>query len=86
MRYLRIEKGWKFIKVRKFLVSVNEMLKFQFFSNFRKALQTASSTNFKNILKNLTGSESISTDALIEYYEPLTQWLKVYFEENGIEV
>ena len=52
----------------------------------RKALQTGSSTNFKSILKTLTGSEIISTDALIEYYEPLTKWLKVYFQENGIEI
>jgi hypothetical protein len=44
-----------------------------------------SSINFKNTLKTLTGSDEISTEALMEYYEPLMRWLKAYLRENSVK-
>lgn len=52
---------------------------------FRKALQPGSSTSLQATLKTLTGSDELSTDALIEYYNPLTKWLKNYLDANNID-
>lgn len=33
-------------------------------------------------LKTLTGRETISTDAIKEYFKPLTDWMTSYLEAN----
>lgn len=56
-------------------------------SNFfisRKALKNGSEATFKTILKDLTGMDKISAAALLEYYEPLIEWLKNYLSVYNI--
>lgn len=52
---------------------------------YRKALTPGSSIPLKVVLKTLTGDDTISTDALKEYYDPLTKWLQAYLIENKID-
>jgi peptidyl-dipeptidase A len=42
----------------------------------RKMLQLGSSQHWSKTLQSFTGEETISVDALFEYFEPLYEWLK----------
>lgn len=48
-------------------------------------MRNGSSVTLQETLKTLTGSDKISADALMEYYEPLTDWLKKYLDANDVE-
>ncbi|KAL7043076.1 hypothetical protein ACKWTF_001382 [Chironomus riparius] len=50
----------------------------------KKALKNGSEATFKTILKDLTGMDKISAAALLEYYEPLIEWLKNYLSVYNI--
>ncbi|KAG5675091.1 hypothetical protein PVAND_005023 [Polypedilum vanderplanki] len=50
----------------------------------RRSLGNGSEKSFKSILKSLTGSDKISAKAMIEYYNPLIQWLQNYLETYRI--
>ncbi|CRK95324.1 CLUMA_CG008686, isoform A [Clunio marinus] len=54
-------------------------------SILKKALKSGNSDDLRTILKNLTGSDKISTDALMEYYKPLTVWLSDYLQSHNIK-
>ena len=47
-----------------------------FLEFFRKMLELGKSKKWPEILKQYTGSSEISAAPLIQYFKPLTEWLK----------
>lgn len=43
------------------------------------------SISLQNALLTLTGSETISASALLEYYSPLIKWLETYLAAHKID-
>lgn len=54
--------------------------------SFRKALQLGASQPWQEVLFILTGSREIRADALLQYYEPLIEWLNKMVGEYNIPV
>ncbi|XP_075262739.1 angiotensin-converting enzyme-like [Convolutriloba macropyga] len=53
---------------------------------FREMLSKGKSVNWKILLKELTGEESVSTKETLEYFKPLEDWLDDYIEDNNVTV
>lgn len=52
----------------------------------KKALTLGSSVHFSEILKILSGTQQISTNAFFEYYLPLLEWLKSEVVRKNIPI
>uniref|UniRef100_A0A1I8FZD8 Angiotensin-converting enzyme n=1 Tax=Macrostomum lignano TaxID=282301 RepID=A0A1I8FZD8_9PLAT len=52
----------------------------------RRMLQLGRSKPWPDALQQLTGRRDISADALMEYFQPLHNWLKDYNAKNGVPV
>ncbi|XP_074116979.1 angiotensin-converting enzyme-like isoform X1 [Sminthopsis crassicaudata] len=49
----------------------------------REVLQAGASRSWQEILKGLTGSETMDAGPLLEYFQPLTNWLQQQNQNNG---
>ncbi|XP_043859649.1 angiotensin-converting enzyme-like [Dromiciops gliroides] len=52
-------------------------------AKLREVLQAGASQHWKDVLKGLTGSETMDVGPLLEYFEPLTVWLQQQNQING---
>ena len=58
-----------------------------FHLNFlRKMLEMGASKHWKYALKVLTGETSLNSNALFEYFKPLTKWLEKENLKAGVKI
>lgn len=49
----------------------------------RKVLQAGCSRPWQEVLKELVGSDTLDAQALLEYFQPVSQWLQEQNQRNG---
>lgn len=49
----------------------------------RKALQAGSSRNWQEVLKDMIGSDALDAQPLLNYFQPISQWLQEQNRKNG---
>ena len=53
---------------------------------FAQMLQAGSSRPWPDVLEDMTGSRKLSASALVEYFQPLEEWLDQQIQEQNIPV
>nr|XP_036852820.1 angiotensin-converting enzyme-like [Manis javanica] len=52
-------------------------------AKLRKALQAGSSRNWQEVLKDMIGSDALDAQPLLNYFQPISQWLQEQNRKNG---